>query len=67
VVTPADAILTLHKRQAETVADPEVLAIEGGELRGHKAVGSGEGRVPPPQKKMNFKSKNSAFLCTFKY
>ena len=48
------------------VADPEVLS-RGDELRGHKGGGPGEGAMPRPQKILNFKSKNCAFLCTFKY
>jgi len=40
------------------VADPEVLS-RGGELRGNKW----DGACAPPQKILNFKSKNGAF-CT---
>ena len=37
-----------------------------GELRWHKGVGVGRGRASFPEKK-DFKSKNGAFLCTFKF
>ena len=45
--------------QLEAVTDPEVLS-RGGELRGHE----GGGALP---KNFEFKSKNDAVLCTFKY
>ena len=46
--------------------DPEVLT-RGGELRGHKGDGPGEGAVLTSRNFLNFKSENGIFLCILKF
>jgi len=55
----------VEKGRLPPVADPEILA-RGGELRRHNGGRVRGGGCAPPLKIFEFKSKNGAFLYTFK-